>query len=182
MRRTPCPLRDDVRVADEREADAAPHPVGVDEEIVELGRLAVRRRGDEADDAAVLDRDPCAALVHAGGVELEDLGMLEQSRAIAVIGQGSPAEHLADLGDVGRRSVADHDGRTVSVRELVERDAAVEARLLGQAEHALADDVALDLVGAAADRERRRGEEQRVPGLAVRSSASAPRMRSARSV
>ncbi len=55
----------------------------------------------------------------------------------------------------------------VGRRELIEGERAVDARLLGQAEDAFADDVALDLVGSAPDRDRRCGEEQRLP-LAVR--------------
>src|SRR5581483_11767075 len=50
-----------------------------------------------------------------------------------------------------------------SVWDLVPRLVEVDARLGREPEHALADDVALDLVGAAADRDRRRGEEQRLP-------------------
>src|SRR5436190_19353408 len=57
------------------------------------------------------------------------------------------------------------DGTEASAGELVERQCAVEAGLFGQTEHTFADDVALDLVGTAADRERWRGEEQRVPRL-----------------
>src|SRR5207253_10896415 len=51
----------------------------------------------------------------------------------------------------------------ISPRDLVERDALVEARLGREAEDALADDVALDLVGATPDRDRRGREEQREP-------------------
>src|SRR5258707_6302963 len=57
------------------------------------------------------------------------------------------------------------DGTEASAGELVERERAVEARLFRQTEHTFTDDVALDLVGAAPDRERWRGEEQRVPRL-----------------
>src|SRR3954454_5207100 len=44
-------------------------------------------------------------------------------------------------------------------RDGAERHVAVDRRFLRQAEHALADDVALDLVGTARDRHRRYGHE-----------------------
>src|SRR5205085_4608724 len=51
------------------------------------------------------------------------------------------------------------EGRGLPVlRQVAEGDGAVVARLLGQAEHALAEDVVLDLVGTAVD--RRTGREQ----------------------
>ncbi len=49
----------------------------------------------------------------------------------------------------------------------VEGDVAIDAGLLGQPEHSFADNVALNLVGPTPDRQRRRGEEQRLP-VAVR--------------
>jgi len=51
-------------------------------------------------------------------------------------------------------------------RQLREGNVDVGARLRRQSEHALADDVPLDLVRAAPDRDRGAGEEQRLP-LAV---------------
>src|SRR2546421_3322456 len=50
-----------------------------------------------------------------------------------------------------------------SSRSLVPWTFDVDARLCGQPENALADNVALDLVGTAANRDRRRGEEQQLP-------------------
>src|SRR3954447_14774765 len=47
--------------------------------------------------------------------------------------------------------------------DLFERDALVGSGLGREAEDAFAEDVSLDLVGAAADGDRRRGEEQREP-------------------
>src|SRR5437879_8614952 len=47
--------------------------------------------------------------------------------------------------------------------DLVESDAFVDAGLGWEAQHPLADDVALDLVGAAPDGDRRRREEERQP-------------------
>src|SRR5205085_7495371 len=46
------------------------------------------------------------------------------------------------------------------VAHLLERDSYVDGRLSGQAEHALADDVPLNLVGAARDRCRGNGDDR----------------------
>src|SRR5215469_6928724 len=45
--------------------------------------------------------------------------------------------------------------------QLVERSGPVDTRVLGQAEHALADDVPLDLAGPAGNRVARRGDDRR---------------------
>src|SRR5687767_8549512 len=74
---------------------------------------------------------------------------------------GSPWPCRAWRGRLVRRmkpwSAAVHGG----LRDVAERDVAVDLRFPRQAQHALADDVALDLIGAAADRreERVQGEE-----------------------
>src|SRR5207248_8704701 len=57
--------------------------------------------------------------------------------------------------------------------QLAEREVAVDIRLSRQAEHPLADDVALDLAGAAGDGEHRR-EEQRGGGSAARRIVGVP--------
>ena len=52
----------------------------------------------------------------------------------------------------------------VTRRQVAERDVLVDPRLTGEAEHPLADDVALDLVGAAADGDHeRRGDHLERP-------------------
>src|SRR5438067_1911855 len=57
--------------------------------------------------------------------------------------------------------------------DLFERDRLVEARLGRQTEHPFADDVALDLVGAAADGDGRSGEEEGEPVVLPHQAADA---------
>src|SRR5207237_4862926 len=81
--------------------------------------------------------------------------------------------HWKSQGEVARRPYADRGevkrGRGASwqselrVPQLLEGDAAVEGGLAREAEHLLADDVALDLVGAAADVDGGSAEERRLP-------------------
>ena len=72
-------------VEDECGCDPVSHPVGVDEEVVELTDLSGDEHGCEADDAVIDDSDANTALLDRTAGEFECVGMGEQFLAVVLV-------------------------------------------------------------------------------------------------
>ncbi len=68
--------------------------VGIDEQRLELDVLGVVRVGGEADDGALVDRGDRPALVHAGRIQVEQLGVGQQVRAVVLVGERGAPVHI----------------------------------------------------------------------------------------
>lgn len=76
------------------------HPVGIDEEILELGARSVQERRRESHDPALCCEHPGAVVVNVSPVVDEVLGIGEESRPIALIRKGCAPVHLAECRDI----------------------------------------------------------------------------------
>jgi len=87
-------------VEHEFRGDAAPHPVGVDEQVLEFTDLSGNQHRREADDSVVDDSDADSALRDRTIGELERVGMGEQARAIAFVRERRSSKQIAERGQI----------------------------------------------------------------------------------
>jgi len=79
--------RDLGNVRDERSASAEPHLIGIDKQVLKLQCRPRWQPGGEPDDGVVTNGGPYPALCDRRVRELQHVGMGEQLRAVAVIGE-----------------------------------------------------------------------------------------------
>ena len=103
MRATPCSLALARASSTSVGGDAAPHPVGVDEEVLELTDLSGNEHRREADDPVIDDSDADSAVRDCTIGELECVGMGEQARAIAFVRERRSSKHIAECGQIFHR-------------------------------------------------------------------------------
>lgn len=94
-----------------RPADSQPHPIRIDKQVIELDGACGRKPGGEPDDDPIADRRQDAPFRHRDVGQLQDVGMGEQLRPIALVRERRPAKDVAQYGQVGRSGVADEEGR-----------------------------------------------------------------------
>ena len=81
-------------IAHQQPRDASPHPVRVDEQVVQLVTVVGALCGRETDDLPVPRSDARPAGVDVVAGEHEDLGVSQQRVHVVGVGQRGPAEHV----------------------------------------------------------------------------------------
>src|SRR5512132_4407174 len=94
-------------VEEECGCNSSSHPVGVDEEVVELTDLSGDQHGCEADDAVIDDSDANTALLDRAAGEFECVGMGEQVLAIALVRQRRSSKQILECRQVIARCEAE---------------------------------------------------------------------------
>src|SRR5262249_59121960 len=94
-------------VEHEFRGNAAPHPIGVDEEVIKLTDLSDCEHCCEADDSVIDDSDADAAVRDGTIGVLECVGMGEQASAIAFVRERRSSLHIAECGQGFHRCEAE---------------------------------------------------------------------------
>ena len=103
--------RDGSNVTHQCPASSTPHLVRIDEQVLKLNGVRSGYPRSEADDGACANCGSDAPLCHRNGRKLQDLGMGEQLRPVAIVRQRRPAKHVTQCCHVSWHRVADPECR-----------------------------------------------------------------------
>jgi hypothetical protein len=83
----PAPACDRDHVQHQGPPDPTPHPLGLDEQILDLEGVPAAEPASEADDLTLRDRGPRPPLSHRETRKLQHPGMRQQVRPVFLVGQ-----------------------------------------------------------------------------------------------